>query len=305
MFTGDDYNYVDLIAGDGERHSDALLGAFAAVAPNASAAIQALDARRPGRVPADPRPDRGAGPARLRRAHLLLQDRRGLPVLAQRPPAGVHHGRRPALGAQPAAPVHAGAAGRPGRRAGGPRPGRRALERLLAMHGARRGGGCRHERAPPAVAEPGDDQVRRTWPPRCGCTAEAGITSIGLWREPVAEVGLAAAEQLVADSGLRVSSRCAAAASSPQPTRRPRRAALDENRRAIDETAALARPARPARRRCWCWSPAGCPTATGTCPVRGSAPGDAVGALVDDAVARRRRRWPSSRCTRSTPPTGG
>lgn len=43
MFTGDDFNYVRLIAGDGERHSDALLGAFAAVAPNASAAIQALD----------------------------------------------------------------------------------------------------------------------------------------------------------------------------------------------------------------------------------------------------------------------
>jgi hypothetical protein len=47
LFTGDDYHYVDLIAGDGERHSDALLGAFACVAPNASAAIQALDADDP------------------------------------------------------------------------------------------------------------------------------------------------------------------------------------------------------------------------------------------------------------------
>ncbi|MCF3961144.1 dihydrodipicolinate synthase family protein [Streptomyces fuscigenes] len=47
MFTGDDYNYVDLIAGDGERHSDALLGAFALVAPQASAAIRALDAEQP------------------------------------------------------------------------------------------------------------------------------------------------------------------------------------------------------------------------------------------------------------------
>ncbi|HEY9294084.1 MAG TPA: dihydrodipicolinate synthase family protein [Microlunatus sp.] len=44
LFTGDDFNYVGLIEGDGERHSDALLGAFAAVGPNASAAIQALDA---------------------------------------------------------------------------------------------------------------------------------------------------------------------------------------------------------------------------------------------------------------------
>jgi len=44
MFTGDDFNYVSLIAGDDEGHSDALLGAFAALAPLASTAIQALDA---------------------------------------------------------------------------------------------------------------------------------------------------------------------------------------------------------------------------------------------------------------------
>jgi len=43
MFTGDDYHYVGLIEGDVRGHSDALLGAFAALAPNASAAIQALD----------------------------------------------------------------------------------------------------------------------------------------------------------------------------------------------------------------------------------------------------------------------
>ena len=49
MFTGDDFHYVGLIEGDPStgsgqaRHSDALLGAFAALAPNASAAIQALD----------------------------------------------------------------------------------------------------------------------------------------------------------------------------------------------------------------------------------------------------------------------
>ncbi|MBM7503895.1 DUF993 family protein [Agromyces aurantiacus] len=50
MFTGDDFHYVALIEGDPSAgsvrasHSDALLGAFAALAPNASAAIQALDA---------------------------------------------------------------------------------------------------------------------------------------------------------------------------------------------------------------------------------------------------------------------
>lgn len=47
MFTGDDFNYVDLIAGDEHGYSDALLGAFTAIAPAASAAIQALDAGDP------------------------------------------------------------------------------------------------------------------------------------------------------------------------------------------------------------------------------------------------------------------
>ena len=44
MYTGDDFNYPELIRGDGARHSDALLGAFAAIAPAASAALTALDA---------------------------------------------------------------------------------------------------------------------------------------------------------------------------------------------------------------------------------------------------------------------
>ncbi|MEV0946521.1 dihydrodipicolinate synthase family protein [Rhodococcus sp. NPDC049939] len=44
VFTGDDYNYVDLIAGDGTHSSDALLGAFAAIGPFASAAFAHLDA---------------------------------------------------------------------------------------------------------------------------------------------------------------------------------------------------------------------------------------------------------------------
>lgn len=44
MFTGDDFNYVGLIGDSAQGHSDALLGAFAAITPVASAAIQALDA---------------------------------------------------------------------------------------------------------------------------------------------------------------------------------------------------------------------------------------------------------------------
>jgi hypothetical protein len=42
MYTGDDFNYPELIAGDDEGHSDALLGIFDAIAPAASAALAAL-----------------------------------------------------------------------------------------------------------------------------------------------------------------------------------------------------------------------------------------------------------------------
>jgi hypothetical protein len=42
MYTGDDFNYAELIAGDEEGHSDALLGIFDAIAPAASAAMDAL-----------------------------------------------------------------------------------------------------------------------------------------------------------------------------------------------------------------------------------------------------------------------
>jgi Protein of unknown function (DUF993) len=44
LYTGDDFHYDELIRGDDLGHSDALLGAFAAVAAPAAAALHALDA---------------------------------------------------------------------------------------------------------------------------------------------------------------------------------------------------------------------------------------------------------------------
>ena len=46
MYTGDDFNYAELIAGDAQGYSDALLGIFDAIAPAASAALGALRPRR-------------------------------------------------------------------------------------------------------------------------------------------------------------------------------------------------------------------------------------------------------------------
>ncbi len=50
LYTGDDFNYPELIDGDGTHHSDALLGIFAAIYPAASTALQAYDAGDPGRA---------------------------------------------------------------------------------------------------------------------------------------------------------------------------------------------------------------------------------------------------------------
>ena len=72
-----------------------------------------------------------------------------------------------------------------------------------------------------------------------GTVREAGVGAIGTWREPVGEVGLETAARMVAESGLRVSTHCRGGFFT-LPEGAARRAALDDNRRAIEETAVLA-----------------------------------------------------------------
>ena len=77
----------------------------------------------------------------------------------------------------------------------------------------------------------------RDWPLPdlvAGCVA-AGVPAVGLWREQVAAYGLAATAALIRDSGLAVTSLCRGGFFS-QP------GWFDDNRRAIDEAAALATP---------------------------------------------------------------
>jgi sugar phosphate isomerase/epimerase len=64
-----------------------------------------------------------------------------------------------------------------------------------------------------------------------GCV-EAGVTNVGLWREPVAEYGLEASVKLVKDAGLSVTSLCRGGFFTADGW-------YDDNRRAIDEAAAL------------------------------------------------------------------
>ncbi|MBA3369817.1 MAG: sugar phosphate isomerase/epimerase [Geodermatophilaceae bacterium] len=70
----------------------------------------------------------------------------------------------------------------------------------------------------------------------------AGVPAVGLWRGPVAEIGLDTACAWVADAGLRVSSLCRGGffTASDEPSRQ---AAHESNQAAIDEAAALGCPA--------------------------------------------------------------
>jgi Protein of unknown function (DUF993) len=65
LYTGDDFNYPELIRGDGAAHSDAMLGIFDGIAPAAAAALAALDAGDPDRY------DRLLGPTVPLSRHLF------------------------------------------------------------------------------------------------------------------------------------------------------------------------------------------------------------------------------------------
>lgn len=70
-------------------------------------------------------------------------------------------------------------------------------------------------------------------------TAAAGLPAVGLWRDRVAEVGVDEAAKLVRDNGLRVSSLCRGGFLTGI---EGGEAALQDNRRAIDEAATLGAP---------------------------------------------------------------
>ena len=73
-----------------------------------------------------------------------------------------------------------------------------------------------------------------------GCR-NAGITSIGLWRDKVNEVGLETARQLVHEANITVSSLCRGGF-FPYSSEQERTQTLVDNQRAVDEAAALGAP---------------------------------------------------------------
>ena len=94
MYTGDDFNYAELIAGDEQGLLPRAARHFRCDCAGGVLCAVAACGRRRGRLPRRARPDRAAVAPYLPRAHPLLQDRRGVHGLSQRPPGSFHDGRR-------------------------------------------------------------------------------------------------------------------------------------------------------------------------------------------------------------------
>ncbi|MBN6192039.1 sugar phosphate isomerase/epimerase family protein [Microbacterium sp. NPDC059771] len=113
-------------------------------------------------------------------------------------------------------------------------------------------------------------------------TAEAGLPAIGLWREPVQDVGLAGAARMLADSGLRFSTHCRGGFFT-LPAGPAREAALDDNRRAIEETATLAAAGAEGSTAVLVLVAGGLPEGSRDLVGARERVRDAIGALADDA----------------------
>lgn len=109
-----------------------------------------------------------------------------------------------------------------------------------------------------------------------GCV-RAGLPSLGVWREPVAEVGLDKAVRMVGDAGLRVSSVCRGGFFTGPVDAAA--AAHDNNLRALDESAALGAPVLVL-------VPGGLPEGDRDLAGARSRAADAIAALVPEAQAR-------------------
>ena len=299
MYTGDDFNYAELIAGDAARATrDALLGIFDAIAPAASrragGARAAATSRRFHAILAPTVP---LSRHIFQRADALLQDRRRVHGLAQRPPVPFHDGRRPAERALAPAPGRAVPAGRPRRPAA--RSGARRRAHALRAGGAGVDAAALLHRGIERRIRPEDDTFERSsveFEPRCAVRNAASRCATSRRPRPALDQhrhGAQAGRPRRDHRGLRAARhpRDLAVArpgrgGRPRPRRAGRRGrraralrllprrhvpgadarrrgrrALDDNRRAVDEAAALGAPclvlvvgglprrSRPARRR--------------------------------------------------------
>ena len=234
MYTGDDFNYPELIEGDEEGYSDALLGIFDAIAPAASAALGALSGNRTEdfRTILAPTVELSRhifrAPTRFYKTGVVfmayltgLQDHFVM-VGGQQSARSV----RPPRGDLP-----------PGRPRGPP-----------ARYGARGGQDAGHDadardrRLMPALEKLAINQAttRDQWTLHEAIEGYArhGVRGICVWRDKLAECGVGEAAKLLGDHGMTVTGLCrggmfgGADASTW-------RATIDDNLRAIEEAAAI------------------------------------------------------------------
>ncbi|MET3142895.1 UNVERIFIED_ORG: hypothetical protein ABIB13_002613 [Arthrobacter sp. UYEF2] len=184
LYTGDDFNYPELIDGDGSHHSDALLGIFAAIYPAASVALQHFDAGKAAEARAILDSTRELG-KHIFSPHVLLQDRDRLYVLAQRQAARLPDGGRPALRPLRLPPGQDLRTGRPGRAAEGSCA-RRVPDVRLPAH--QRSGSMTLNLGPSPFSRLSiNSATTKKWTLAQvvdGCV-NAGIPSIGPWRDRV------------------------------------------------------------------------------------------------------------------------
>ena len=136
--------------------------------------------------------------------------------------------------------------------------------------------------------------VREQWDLRQsieGC-ARHGIPGIAPWREPLRELGLGAAARLIRDHGLIVTGLCRAGM-FPAADGASRQAAIDDNRRAIDEAAAIGA-------QCLIVLAGGMPTGSKDLALARRQARDGIAAVLPTPAppACRSRSSPCTRCTR-------
>ncbi len=237
MYTGDDFNYAELIAGDAQGYSDALLGIFDAIAPAASAALGAFtrgDVASFHEILAPTVPLSRhifKAPTRFYKTGVVfmaylngLQNHFTMIGGQESTRSTLHLAElfRLADAAGLLADPELGSA------AHEDSSWRRAVSRLMRD--------LSNDRSLLAI----NSATVKPWTLEQlieGC-ARAGITAIAPWRDIVQAAGVEKAGNMIRAAGLTVTCLCRAGL-FPAADEAGRRAALDDNRRAVDEAAAI------------------------------------------------------------------
>ena len=282
LYTGDDFNYPELIEGDGEHHSDALLGAFAAIAPAAAAALAALDDDDVETYRREMAPTVALSRHLFATPTYYYKTGHRLSGLAERTPGRIRHGRWPAVrtvGRAPGPGVRAGQRGAAARRpgAGGPPP------RAAAGDG----------RPGPMTGSSTGSRSISGRPPRGRCPRRSRAASTPGWARSASGASSSPrsastrAVRLVAESGLRVSSLCRGGFfTTADPAEA--QAAEANNRAALEEAAALGAATLVL-------VPGGLPAGDRDLVGARDRAARAIERLVPYAAGARRDRWASSR----------